>query len=71
MTVGMTGMATLIDPYSLTSGDVARVLGVTDEQVRRLDDLLQPRRRPNGRRYYHPRIVAAVARRRERVRGLR
>lgn len=53
-----------IDPYVMSSGDVARVLGVTDERVRQLDDQLKPQRRANGRRYYRVRDVEALAKRR-------
>ncbi len=66
----MSSMDIEIDPYTMTSGDVARVLGVTDERVRQLDDELKPRRRPNGRRYYLPSRVVEVARARARVRGI-
>lgn len=58
-----------IDPYTMTSGDVARALGVTDERVRQLDDELKPKRRANGRRYYLPSNVVEFAERRARVRS--
>lgn len=60
-------MTTSIDPYSLTSGDVARVLGVSVERVRQLDAVLRPKRRASGRRFYHPRRVRAVANQRARA----
>ncbi len=56
-----------LDPYTMTSGDVGRALGITDERVRQLDDELKPRRRENGRRYYHPKRVALIAKRRVRA----
>lgn len=58
-----------IDPHTMSTGDVARALGVTDETVRAHDDELQPVRRPNGRRYYNPRIVERVANARARAAG--
>lgn len=58
-----------LDPYTMSTGDVARVLGVTDETVRARDDELKPVRRPNGRRYYDPRIVERVANARARTVG--
>lgn len=56
-------MATRIDllTYTMSSGDVARVLGVTDERVRQLDAELKPRRQENGQRRYDPAIVKRVA----------
>lgn len=58
-----------LDPYTMSTGDVARALGVTDETVRAHDAELQPVRRPNGRRYYDPRIVERVANVRARAAG--
>jgi DNA-binding transcriptional MerR regulator len=58
-----------VDPYTMTTGDVARVLGVTDETVRQYDEELQPVRRPNGRRYYRPADVERVANARARIAG--
>ena len=64
-------MRVQIDPHTMTSGDVGRVLNVTDERVRQLDDELKPIRRENGRRYYDPKVVAEVAERRLRARDAR
>lgn len=51
-------MKVQIDPYTMTSGDVARVLDVTDETVRRYDDVLRPKRRTSGQRRYRPQDVS-------------
>ena len=53
-----------IDPHTLTTGDVGRALGYTDEWVRQHDAELKPQRRANGRRYYDPRVVEQFAKRR-------
>lgn len=60
-----------IDPHTMTSGDVARVLGVTDERVRQLDAELKPIRRENGQRRYDPAVVKRVAEQRAERRGVR
>jgi hypothetical protein len=56
-----------VDRHTMSSGDVSRVLGVTDERVRQLDEELQPVRLPNGQRRYDPRVVARVANARART----
>jgi hypothetical protein len=64
--ISLSIMPVQIDPHTMSSGDVGRVLGVTDERVRQLDDQLKPIRRANGRRYYDPRVVESVANERAR-----
>jgi DNA-binding transcriptional MerR regulator len=62
------GMTTLT--YTMITGDVARVLGLSVDRIKELDDELQPIRLPNGHRRYDPAIVARVAERRS-LRGAR
>ena len=52
------------DDYLLTSGTVARLLGLSNERVRQLDDELRPQRGPNGYRRYRLRDVQLVEKRR-------
>jgi DNA-binding transcriptional MerR regulator len=50
----------------LTIGEVARILGVTRQRVRQLDDVLKPMRNPlTGWRLYDERVVKEYKRRRE------
>lgn len=51
--------------HTMITGDVARVLGVSTERVRQLDEQLQPVRVGNARRY-DPAVVDRVAKSRER-----
>ena len=48
----------------MTTGRVARALGVSENWVRRMDDQLQPQRTAEGRRLYNPQVVERVAGRR-------
>ena len=59
---------TKIPSHTMPTGDVARVLGLSVERVKQLDDVLKPRREGLRRvRRYDPAVVTRVARARERA----
>lgn len=51
----------------MTTGDVARMFGVSRQRIHQLDSELQPERLPSGQRLFRPDVVKAVAKRRARV----
>ena len=53
----------------LTSGEAAKVLGLSDERIRQLDDDLRPVRTAGGQRIYLRAAVEALAE--QRARGAR
>jgi len=48
-------------PRIMTSGDVARRLGISYSSLYKLDASLRPERSSSGSRLYHPEIVEQVA----------
>jgi MerR HTH family regulatory protein len=55
----------------LTTGDVARELGLSRDRVLQLDGELRPQRTAKGQRLYSPHAVAALRARREAERAAR
>lgn len=53
-----------IDPHTMTTGDVARVMGLSVTRVQQLDGELRPTRSASGQRRYAPADVEALAIRR-------
>lgn len=50
-----------IDKHTMTTGDVARALGLSVARINQLDEKLQPARLPNGHRRYDPAQVERFA----------
>lgn len=59
-------MPIIIDPHTMPTGDVAKVLEVSVSRVQQLDDELAPVRGQGNRRRYNPAVVAAYAAKRGR-----
>lgn len=60
----MTHTRMTLSPFTMTVGDTAKALNLSQTRLRQLDDELQPQRLPSGQRRYNPDLVVAYAKRR-------
>jgi DNA-binding transcriptional MerR regulator len=59
-------MSLTVTRYLMSTGDVARALGVDPQTVRRMDGRLGPITTPSGHRRYDPAAVEKLLRERQR-----